>query len=611
MKPSMAMLLLAAAVAARPAEAGVAAAWAVNDGEKVEQDDLAHPAKARNSAWDGQTVRLFGAGNEVLAVQVMVESDAKGIAALSASLPGLRRRGGSERIAYAPPPADPADSVGRPIQLFSAHYMNVTHPTHADWAWKPDGPAAPKDTTGWKPVQLVPENARAGRGGFPVSVAPRRNQAIWIEVYTGRGRPPGTYEGAITLTADGRTRVVPVALELMGFTLPDENSMNAMVYYEPAQPELYQGRNLDDTYHRFAHRQRVELVHAYDEAKVRAHPGRFDGADFTKAHGYEGPGEGVGNQIVPVSFYGPGRGWEDRPTAWRRSDAWMTFLAAVLPKAITFLYMPDEPRPPQFPEILMLAGNVRSNPGPGARLPIFVTKQWLAPLDEAIDIWCAGPQEYDILRAEQERARGRRYWTYNGGRPAAGAITIDAPATDPRATIWGCFKHHIDTYFYWHGDHWRHNSQKQGERNQDVWANPITFDNRGQPNKEDFGILNGDGVLFYPGEEKLHPAEDRAVAGPISTIQLAGLRRGLQDHQYLTLARKLGLGDGVDAALRSVVPRMFSDAGETVGFAETGDAYEAARRKLADAIAARSRPVAAARTSVRGTDTRTRGGGCK
>ena len=588
MRVMIAILALAAALAAGVAEAGVASVWAVNDGEKVEQDDLAHPAKARNSAWDGRTVRLFGAGNEVLAVQVVVESDTKGIAALSASLPELRRRGGPDRITYAPPAPDPADSVGRPIQLFSVHYMNVTAPTHADWAWKPDSPAAPKDTTGWKPVQLVPENARAGRGGFPVPVAPRRNQAIWIEVYTGRGRAPGTYEGAITLKADGQARVVPVALELMAFALPDENSMNAMVYYEPDQPELYQGRNLDDTYHRFAHRQRVELVHAYDEAKVRAHPGRFDGADFTKARGYEGPGEGVGNRIAPVSFYGPGRGWEDRPTAWRRADAWMTFLATVLPKAITFLYMPDEPRPPQFPEILLLAGNVHSNPGPGGRLPTFVTKQWVAPLDEAIDIWCAGPQEYDIARAGQERARGRRYWTYNGGRPAAGAMTIDAPATDPRATIWGCFKHDVDTYFYWHGDHWRHNSQKQGERNQDVWANPITFDNRGQPNKEDFGTLNGDGVLFYPGEEKLHPAEDRGIAGPVSTIQLASFRRGLQDHQYLTLARKAGLKDVVDAALSAVVPRMFSDAGETVGFAETGDPYETARRKLGEAIAAKS-----------------------
>ena len=240
-RAATAALALASALATARAEAGVAAVWAVNDGEKVKQDDLAHPAKGRNSAWDGKTIRLFGAGNEVIAVQVIVEADAKGIGALSASMPGLRRRGGEGRIAYAPPAADPSDAVGRPIQLFSVHYMNVTQPTHADWAWKPDSPASPKDLTGWKPVQLVPENARAGRGGFPLKVAPRRSQAVWIEVYTGRGRRPGIYEGALALKADGETRGVPVELELMDFTLPDENSMDAMVYYEPDQAELYQG----------------------------------------------------------------------------------------------------------------------------------------------------------------------------------------------------------------------------------------------------------------------------------------------------------------------------------------------------------------------------------
>ena len=133
--------------------------------------------------------------------------------------------------------------------------------------------------------------------------------------------------------------------------------------------------------------------------------------------------------------------------------------------------------------------------------------------------------------------------------------------------------------------HWRHNNQKQGERRQNVWANPITFDNRGQPHKSDHGYINGDGVLIYPGEDKLHPEEDRGVAGPISTVQLANFRRGLQDHQYLTLARKFKLNSLVDEALRAVVPRVFSDAKATIGFAETGDEYERVRYKLARAIA--------------------------
>jgi hypothetical protein len=119
---------------------------------------------------------------------------------------------------------------------------------------------------------------------------------------------------------------------------------------------------------------------------------------------------------------------------------------------------------------------------------------------------------------------------------------------------------------------------------QNVWAESITFDNRGQPNKTDHGYINGDGVLIYPGEEKLHPDEDRGVPGPVATIQLANLRRGLQDHQYLTIARRLGLTAAVDTALQTIVPRVFSEAGPAVSFPETGDPYEKMRLSLARAI---------------------------
>jgi hypothetical protein len=357
------------------------------------------------------------------------------------------------------------------------------------------------------------------------------------------------------------------------------------------QPRLYQGRDLDPQYHRFAHRQRIELVQGYDIASVSAALGRFDGSDFTKAKGYEGPGTGVGNRIIPRTFYGPGKTFDERAGAWREADSWMSFLQQKLPNAITFLYLPDEPARSEYNYIRQLGDNIHSNPGPGRALPTFVTKHYVKELDGAIDIWDTGPLGYDIARANAERERGRKYWIYNGGRPAAGAIVIDAPATDPRATIWACFKHNIDNYFYWHGVHWQHNRQKAGERKQNVWANPITFDNRGQPNKpvDDQGYINGDGVLIYPGEDKLHHDQDRGIPGPISTIQLANFRRGLQDHQYLTLARELKLDAVVDEVLQSVVPRVFSDSGPAVGFSEAGNDYERARYKLAQAIAKRSK----------------------
>jgi len=578
----MALVLL---VHAAPAAGGVRSVWAVNDGERVERDDLDHPARAGNSAWNGTRIRLFGGRNEIVAFQVIVEADAEGIGAATVALPELRR--GDARIAWAAPDRDPSVSAGRDIELFSLHYLDVTQETHASWAWEPGGRAAPADPLGWKPVVLVPENARAGRGGFPVAVPPSRNQAFWVDVYTGRERPAGVYRGTLTVTADEARREIPVELELFDFTLPDENSLGAMVYYEPDEVELYQGRNLDAAYHRFAHRQRIELVHAYDEARVRAHLGRFDGRDFTAEAGYAGPGEGRGNVIVPASFYGPGRAYQERESTWRASDAWMGFLGKALPHALTFLYLPDEPYPPMYPEVRRLARNVKSNPGPGRLLPTFLTKRIVPDFDDLIDIWCIPPQAFDVEKAKAERAKGHQTWFYNGGRPQGPALTIDAPATDARAVGWIAFKHGVETYFYWHGVHWRHNRQKQGERNQDVWVNPITFDNRGQPNKplEDQGWINGDGVLLYPGEERVHPEQDRGIAGPCSSVRLANLRRGLQDHLYLALTRERKLDATVREVLDEVVPRVLSDAGETAGFAQTGDAYEAARLKLARALA--------------------------
>src|SRR4029453_6812402 len=140
----------------------------------------------------------------IIAFQIIVEAGAEGIQQLTASLPELSQKGGKGTIKYAQPANDPTNYVGRPIQLFSVNYMNVETPSHADWVFKPGSPAAPKDPTGWKPVQLVPENAGVGRGGFPLSVAASQNQAIWIEIYTSKNLPADIYRGQINIVADSQ-----------------------------------------------------------------------------------------------------------------------------------------------------------------------------------------------------------------------------------------------------------------------------------------------------------------------------------------------------------------------------------------------------------------------
>ena len=559
----------------------VNAVWAVHDGEKIERDDLAHPAKAANTAWDGHVARIFGGRNEVLALQLVVESGPAGISELRVSLPSLVQRGGPARIDYAPPGEDPTEYAGRPIQIFSEAYMRVEEPTSADWIVEPNTPAAPADMLGDKPVQLVPENATPGRGGMPLQVEPQKNQAIWIDVYVDRSLAAGVYDGTLRVETDGELRKIPLELEVLDFTLPEESSLTMMLYHEGGQVEEYQGKNLDARYHRFAHRQRVEFVDAYDQALVEAHMGRFDGADFTAKEGYGGPGEGAGNQMIPRSFWGPDDVFYDQASAWQASDAWMTFLAGTFPNARTLLYMPDEPGPAQYAEIQDLADNVHGNPGPGSALPIFVTRRYTSELDSAIDLWCSNANFYDPERAAIERSHGDDLWYYNGRRPNVGSLVIDTPATDARVHGWAAFSQDIPVYFYWHVDHWHHNQNAPDgyERVQDVWKNPMTFIN-------DYGEYgNGDGVLVYPGTEKLHPEEDRGIEGPISTIQMANLRRGAQDHLYLTMARQCGQDALVDAALEAIVPAVFTDAGDAVSFPESGDAYETVRRSLAEALA--------------------------
>lgn len=557
----------------------VAAVWAVHDGEKVDRDDLSHPARAHNTAWDGRTVRLFGGRDEILGFQLVIESGASGIGALQVSLPRLSRRGGCEEIAYAPPGPDPTEYVGRPIQVFAEHYMHVEEPTNANWIVDPAGPAAPARMTGWKPVQLVPEDAAPGRGGLPIAVGARQNQGIWFDVHLARDLPAGIYDGEIRVEADGVTREIPVELTVLAFTLPTEDAFTTMVYFEEEQVDEYHGRDLEDRYHRFAHRNRVEFTHAYDVATATASLGRFDGSAFTPARGYDGPSRGRGNRVVPRTFYGPGHLFDDPASAAAQADAWMRFLQTSLPGARTLLYMPDEPGPSQYPRITQIAANIHGDPGPGAALPIFVTHGYTAQLGSAVDFWSTPSNQYDAAQAAALRAAGKDMGYYNGRRPNIGALLIDTPATDARVHGWAAEKYGISLYFYWHANHWHHNqSAPPGyDPQQNVWASPVTF-------HDDDSFANGDGVLVYPGEEKVHPEEDRGIAGPVSTIQLANLRRGAQDALYLTLARRCGLGEMVDGALARVVPAAFGEAGSAVSFPEVGDRYEEERRALAEAL---------------------------
>jgi len=584
--------------------AAIPGIWAVNDGEKVEKYDLNNPNKTSNSAWDGTKIKIFGGRNEIIAFQVIVEGGVDGYE-VGASLQGLNRRGGGGSIVYLAPAWDPTDYRNRPISIFTENYMNITKATGCSWIYNESTPAVPADPIGWKPVQLVPENATAGKGGLPIQVEANANQGLWFDIYTAKGLAAGIYDGILTVTRNGITTPISIELELFNFTLPDENTINTMIYNAPWSYPKYHTMDqsseeittlnrqkmesndhtieptaIDDSYDRMAHRFRVELVARWNESYILANLKKFNGSLYTSAYKYDGPGVGVGQKIIPRTFY-PDinstptvKGFDTQAEAWASSDAWMTFMNKTFPQQgwKTFFYMPDEPWWKQGPEkrayIERVGGYLRSNPGIGKTMPILVTSHWDAGLDPFIDIWASNMDTYNTAQAEIERSHGDDFWVYNGFRPFGGAAVYDCPATDERVNYWGCFKKGVVVYFYYYANLWDSNP----------WTNPETFPN---------GM--GDGCVMYPGECKFDQSQNRNIGGPISGIALANMRRGAQDHAYLTMARERGLTGTVNTVLDNIVPKIFDDVKnamtEPCPFPQNGNAYEIARYTLAQALA--------------------------
>ncbi len=173
----------------------------------------------------------------------------------------------------------------------------------------------------------------------------------------------------------------------------------------------------------------------------------------------------------------------------------------------------DEPRTAEAQaRVRELSGWVRAAGGGPGRFLYAVTHGPTPALGDAIDVYIAS----DAVRGgtlPPERA-----WTYNGAPGWAGALVVDADdAGTLRSWGWLGFAHDIPLWYVWDAFYWRdrHNRGRDLAPAHDLVAAPLTFDDG-----EDHGAL--DGVLAYPG--------------PLPSLRLAQLRRGLTDRLLLEAA---------------------------------------------------------------------------
>ncbi|MFD2101478.1 hypothetical protein [Flagellimonas iocasae] len=579
--------------------------WAVGDGEKVFRYNTDHFAEKNNSIWDGEKVKLRGLYNEVLGFQVIVELDSLGAKSLEISMtPPVNTVsgdivGGDGTIAYGPQGS---------IDLFSQHYLNVTKPTKPAWYYGSEN-SAPENMVGWIPDALIPSNA-LGKGGFPLTVPKTReitirmqhrlevierqetqNQGFWIDLYLPRDRnfASGVYTSEITVWVNGKAASkLPVEIELINAYLPDENHSNVWMFTSKnSMVNYFRDLEYDEVMEMMkfeAHRHRVDLVGGFDvhssvfslDAMNQYKP-YLDGSAFTAENGYQGPGQGVGEKLFTVGIYGNPVLGRTKDSVQSESNKWVTWFEENSPDTRYFWYMIDEPGEVQYPYIKQNAEWVKSNPGPGKRLPIFTTTAYKEELKDVIDIFNGyrGIQDYEQFKLLKER--GGDHWFYNGNRPFYGSVILEAEAVDFRVNGWIKHLFGINTWFIWHGSHWQHNFQgPKGNLQQRVFNEPLTFINWG------FNYGNGDGVVFYPGRMPYHKEEDRGLNKVLPSIRLKNIRRGQQDHELLWLAeQKIGKAK-VSELIRKVVPKAMHevDKDDPVAWSQRGDDYDKIRNEI-------------------------------
>jgi hypothetical protein len=589
MRPRLGVLAALGVLAhAGTAHAELAAVWALDDGTKITAGEVGHPLARGNGVYSPAppAIRLFGLRNEIVAFQVILQGGAVATGGVTVTLDAvgpIDNRGATD---------DPDHYfVDRYIEIFEQRYLHISERSHTI-PWLPGSAAEPAGPTGWVPDALVPHRA-------PVHVPARQNRGIWVDIYIPRDAPASVHRGTLTVRVDGQpcalpACTLPITLEVLPVAVPDTSPIQTMLWASAVasdEPERVMPRYFADhrrapdaalaairrRHHHLARRYRITLIATEHDEPTEDLRQRLTGAAFSRAAGYGGPGEGVGDDLCAIHVYG------GRLTP-AQAQRWHAWLAKHAPGVHAFLYVVDEPSDPaRIPEFNRIAAAAEP-------IDAFVTTAYDARYAE-FDIFAALPSLHG--RADEAAlTAGKPLWVYNGVRPYSGSFAIDDVAISPRVNPWIQRAHGVPRWFYWEATYYE---DFQGGRSHiDVLRDSPNFSNRNGDR------VHGDGLLMYPGRDHLFPASDLGVDRPLPSIRLANWRRGVQDVAYLDLVRSAGHGAMADRLIATMLPRSLGDGSRddaAVSWPEDGERWLAARRVLFQTLQ-RGQPPAIEWTSL-------------
>jgi hypothetical protein len=476
------------------------------------------------SPFPGDSVELFALRGETVAFQVVLEPDGvlHPLHAAVGTFVGLRPR----------------------VTVLAEHFVDLVRTSGNDrddssLAWTPSSRPKPA-LLGPYADALVPEH--------DVELLAARRAAFWIDVEIPLDAAPGLYESRVFVSSKGgvlvdravRVRVAPQAMPYA--------AMPMMVFYEPKNLVSRMGAKT-------AEPQLRALLHAHHLAAFDTVLGPEDlerevpyltGEAFTRARGYEGPGEGRGEGIAVFGAYGD----LDAPKAEKIAKlvAMQRRVESLGASTETFLYAVDEDCKSPWPAAWRRLLDASSEPE-AKRIRVGATCGE-EPASHPADVVMIAAQDFDTKTRDSAVAKGKAVWAYNGKRPYAGPMVTDAPAVDLRANAWIAARYGIPRWFFWEATSWTPAGGGKVGGPTDPFVTADTFHNK------DGDHSNGDGILLYPGTQiaDMTSFGDDVV---YPSVRLKNLRRGIQDAGYIGLARSR---PETRAEAEAVVGRMIPSA---------------------------------------------------
>jgi hypothetical protein len=519
-----------------------------------------------------------------------------------ASLSAARGECASFQIAVKPPVqsvravAGPLAAAGGspiPIALYREVFLDLAEPSNSE------------GRAGKWPDPLIPERdayVRQQRSAFPASSEGPLPVVLYCEVCIPDDASPGEYHGAVALEAEGKSPLaIPVDLAVRRFAIPPTSTLPTSFGFSGASacaghrlPSSEQNvRALTRLYATAALRHRISLHGMTMEPPPlsiqRDGSMKLDFAAYDEEVGpfLDGTATQGGARFTSIDArLHPQAKTDDQKIAYLRAFAAHLRQRGWLQRA--FVYAKDEPRPEELPAVQAYAGLVhRADPA----LRVLVTASLVPIIERGTDIFCPNlnclfdrpgarycPGVVPIARYAPARSRGATLWWYQScGSHGCGPVPlldfgarayfagwpsymVDHDAALNRAMGPLAFLSGIEGELYFNTV--EAYLPPKGEGAADPWKSIWRFHG------------NGDGTLFYPGMPERVGGADPI---PIESLRLKFLRDGLQDYEYLVLARKLGLKAEAEAFVRSLAPRPFE-------IARSPERWEHARRQLGDAI---------------------------